>query len=64
MRGDEADDDADNFNMENLIDGDDRKNFLSSGDSSDLLHWWHVLEDEGMLNYTLSVFPLDRKSVV
>jgi hypothetical protein len=58
MRGDDADDNAGNFNMDNLIEGDERKNFLASGDSSDLLYWWHVLEEEGMLNYTLSVFPL------
>jgi hypothetical protein len=58
MRGEETDDNAGNFDMENLKEGDERKNFLASGDLSDLLYWWHVLEDEGMLNYTLSVFPL------
>ena len=58
MRGEETEDNAGNFDMENLKEGDERKNFLASGDSSDLLYWWHVLEDEGMLNYTLSVFPL------
>jgi hypothetical protein len=60
MRGnpDQEDDDASGtFSVSNCIAGDNKRSFLSAKDSSDLLYWWHVLEEEEMLQYTISVFP-------
>ena len=60
MRGnqDQEDDDASGrFSVSNCIAGDNKRSFLSAKDSSDLLYWWHVLEEEDMLQYTLSIFP-------
>jgi hypothetical protein len=59
MRGDqEEDDDASGrFSVSNCIAGDNKRSFLSAKDSSDLLYWWHVLEEEDMLQYTLAIFP-------
>ena len=59
--GDDDDDDDDNnppapreFNVTNCIAGNDRRCFLMAGDTSDILYWWHVLEESEMLQYTLS----------
>jgi hypothetical protein len=39
------------------LDGSDKKNFLAAGDSTEILYWWHVLEEEHMLQYTLGILP-------
>ena len=49
---DDDDDDPQQFHLR----GDDRGSFLGT-ETTDLLYWWHVLEDEGMLRYTLAVLP-------
>ena len=55
---DDADDaDADNqpsFNASNCIAGDNKGAFLGAGEGTDILYWWHVLEQEQMLQYTVS----------
>jgi hypothetical protein len=45
------------FNLEQCISGNNRKAFLMAGDSSDLLYWWHVLDEHQMLRYTLGILP-------
>jgi hypothetical protein len=61
MKGDQEDkDDASGrFNLDSCIAGNNKKSFLLSNDAIDLLYWWHVLEDEGMLHYTLGILPDD-----
>ena len=50
------DDNIGQFHLRNCIAGDDRGSFLGT-ETVDLLYWWHVLEEEGMLHYTLAVLP-------
>ena len=64
MRGSHDGDDDNNddgagrhFDLANCIAGDSKRSFLAQGDPTDLLYWWHVLEEEGMLEYTISVLP-------
>jgi hypothetical protein len=57
--GDDDDDDADadnqpSFNASNCIAGDNKGAFLGAGEGTDILYWWHVLEQEQMLQYTVS----------
>ena len=40
----------------NTIEGHKISEFLQ-GESTDLLYWWHVLDEEGMLQYTTGVLP-------
>jgi hypothetical protein len=66
--GDEDDDDYNdanprNFDLCNCVAGDTRRSFLLPGDSSDLLYWWHVLEDAGMLQYTIAMLPEDVRAM-
>ena len=42
------------FDLDNCIEGDDRRNFLGH-ESSDVLYWWNVLDDEQILHFTLAV---------
>jgi hypothetical protein len=42
------------FNATNCIGGDTKAAFLAAGEGTDVLYWWHVLEIEGMLQYTTS----------
>jgi hypothetical protein len=54
---DQEDDDASGtFSVSNCIAGDNKRSFLSAKDSSDLLYWWHVLEEED-IQYTILIFP-------
>ena len=52
----EDDEDFGCFDIENLIDGNDMRNFLGSN-GSDVLYWWRVLFDEELLHFTLAVLP-------
>ena len=56
---DDDDDDADadnqpSFNASNCVAGDNKGAFLGAGEGTDILYWWHVLEQEQMLQYTVS----------
>ena len=62
-RNDDGDEDNNNnnnnnnvgqFDLTNCIAG-DKSSFLKQGDTSDLLYWWHVLEEAGRLQYTISI---------
>ena len=45
--------------MEKCVDGDDRGNYIEAGtNSSYLLYWWHKLDNEGFVQFTICV--LDR----
>ena len=58
MKGNQEDDDGSgSFALSNCIAGDSKRAFLGPRDPSDLLYWWHVLEGEDMLQYTVSIFP-------
>jgi hypothetical protein len=61
MKGDQEDkDDASGrFNLDSCIAGNNKKCFLQGNDATDLLYWWHVLEDEGRLTDTLGILPDD-----
>lgn len=41
----------------NTLDGKAQKHFLQAGDTTDLLYWWHILDEEKLLNFTANVFP-------
>ena len=58
QRSDDADDFG-AFDLEEVIDGDNRRNFLPDGNDSlyYLLYFWHRLEEEGFLQFTLAKFP-------
>jgi hypothetical protein len=49
MKGDQEDKDnaSGRFNLDSCIAGNNKKCFLQGNDATDLLYWWHVLEDEG-----------------
>jgi hypothetical protein len=43
--------------LDSCIAGNNKKSFLQGNDATDLLYWWHVLKDKGMLTYTLGILP-------
>ena len=45
------------FDLSMCVDGDDRKNFLHN-DGSEILYWWHVLDEYQMLRFTTSVLSV------
>ena len=57
--GNDDDEPEGEYNLKNCMEGDNRRSFLLAGDTSNLLYWWEVLDEEGMLDYTLSVLPID-----
>ena len=58
MRGNQEEDDGSgSFALSNCIARDSKRAFLGPRDPSDLLYWWHVLEEEDMLQYTVSILP-------
>lgn len=40
----------------NTLDGVAQRNFLQTGDTTDLLYWWHLLDEEKLLHFTANVF--------
>jgi hypothetical protein len=47
---------SENFDIEETLDGTDRKNFLAH-DSTDLLYWWETLEQVQVLDYLIGLTP-------
>ena len=43
------------FDITRCEEGDDRKNFISKDSESWLLYWWHRLDQEGFVQFTLCV---------
>ena len=55
----EEDGDYGCVDLEKCVDGDDRGNYIDAGtNSSYLLYWWHKLDNEGFVQFTICV--LDR----
>ena len=41
------------FDANNCVDGDDRRKFCHSSSDVYLLYWWHCLDEEGFLQFTI-----------
>lgn len=51
-----SDQDWGHYDASNVIDGASPRSFMQAGDTSDLLYWWHVLDEYQLLHFTASVF--------
>ena len=49
------DDEFGTFDITRCEEGDDRKNFITKESESWLLYWWHRLDEQGFVQFTLCV---------
>ena len=61
QRSEDADDFG-HFDPEEVIDGDDKRNFLPNDAMYYLLYYWHRLDEEGFLQFTLAKLPESAKA--
>ena len=50
------------FDLEDCVDGDDRKSFIHQHSDISLLYWWHRLDEEGYLQFTICVLDIFQRS--
>ena len=43
------------FDLSQCVAGDDRRNFIKNSTESYLLYWWHCLDEDGFVQFTLCV---------
>ena len=50
------------FNLDRFVDGDDRRNLIKAQTESYLLYWWHWLDIDDFVQFTLCVLDKFQRS--